>query len=158
LCNLLWAYAEIAGKSRRWADEIISTWDSVISGAEAEENDLEGPIGSVLLKGQCKKLHGISYDGRLGCLYVTEAGFLLDALMELRRDQRRENLTLPANAGGLTRRLKSSSFGKFTYLPCDTAGVPALKRTSNQRPIGFFVADDEMTLQGEADDSIVMAA
>ena len=158
LCNLLWAYAEIAGKSRRWAADIISTWDSVISGTEAEENDLEGPIWSVLLKDQCKKQHGISYDERLGCLYVTEAGLLLDALMELRRDQRRENLALPVNAAGLTQRLKSSSFGKFTYLPCDTAGVPALKRTSNQRPIGFFVADDEMTQQEEAEGSIVMAA
>jgi len=71
--------------------------------------------------------------------YVTESGTLLGFLRK--HDPR--DLTLPKNPAGLGRRLRSARFRVLKVLEEDSAPqLIQLRRTTNRRPIGFFIADD----------------
>jgi hypothetical protein len=137
LCDLLRAYADVAGKPEGWSEALIQEWNTVLLHGEPEEDDLEHPISRVL--NECVTdwpdnsltRESFVYQGVDGNLYVLTAQDLLTFLLKLNL----RNLRLP-NAQGLSRRLNSSKFESFTFLPTDT--VPEVKRTANRRPIGFF--------------------
>jgi hypothetical protein len=137
LCDLLRAFGEVAGKPEGWSEALIQEWNTVLVNGEPEEDDLEHPILRVLNECETEQLGPLSrqpffaYQGVNGSLYVTTAQDLLTFLQKLNL----RNLRLP-NAQGLSRRLNSSKFRSFTFLPTDT--VPEVKRSANRRPIGFF--------------------
>jgi hypothetical protein len=149
LAELLCAFAKIAGKHDAWAEQIIHEWERQLSqsGADTEaENDLEFPIKHAL-KQVCiappadnsVSFEKITFEGKLGTLFLTEAGTLL---VILKRYFPRD-LALPQNANGLGRRLRSARFRELKFLDNDpNPPLPQLKRTANKRPIGFFMADD----------------
>jgi hypothetical protein len=139
LCNLLRAFAKVSDRPTSWSEDIIAKWYAEIVGAEAEEDDLEHPLGRVLNESAMRfGQHTMKFEDKLGTLYVTTAAELLTLLQKLNL----RDLRLPKNAGGLTKRLNASSFQGFTYLKTDTAGISALERKSYRKPLGFFKTDD----------------
>jgi hypothetical protein len=140
LCDLLRAYGEIAGNPPDWAEGIIKDWNAALSAAEPDEDDLEHPILRVLddVDTGPPKL-AFTHNDAKGTLYVTEAFELLTAFQKLNL----RDLSLPKTAQGLSRRLRSCRFRSLTFLPTDTEGVAALKRTAHRKPIGFFRPDEE---------------
>jgi hypothetical protein len=137
LCGLLRAYGEITGKPQDWSEEIIERWDLQLRQREAEESELEYPIWSII-QSLAEEVGTAEWNGKSGRLYVTEAGALLERLQAVHCE------SLPKTPAGLTRRLKSSAFVRFTFLGTDTPGLPSLQRKSNRRPIGFFAPNDEL--------------
>jgi hypothetical protein len=146
LCNLLRAYADIAGKSEGWAETIIAVWERTLANAEPEDEELEHPLSRILfpdpnempdLRLQVEK--GVVHNDKQGTLCITECGVLLTMLQEQNgRDQR-----LPKTPTALSRRLRSARFRNFKFLDAESApGLPQLRRTAKSRPVGFFVEGD----------------
>jgi hypothetical protein len=48
LCDLLQAYAEIAGKPKGWSDGEVRAWGKALTSSEPEEDDLEHPLSRIL--------------------------------------------------------------------------------------------------------------
>lgn len=145
LCVLLLAYADVAGKSREWAEALIEAWNRTLTSQELEDNDLEQPLLRVFREHPNDLLQErVARDGREGTLFVTEAAHLLTLLQRLDIQE----LILQRNASGLGRRLRSSKFKAFELLDAESAPeYECLKRRSETRPIGFFVPDDRVTEQ-----------
>ena len=143
LCNLLWAYGDVAAKPQGWAEQIMATWNRVLGEHEENENELEEPLRAVFtstLLGLTREK--IKWHDRPGTLYITEAERLLSMLRELNR----RDLELPKNGRGLSRRLKSGKFKSLTVLHQENAPeIPALQRKPDTRPLGIFIADDAVT-------------
>jgi hypothetical protein len=142
LAELLCAYAKIAEKPKDWAQQIIAEWGRQVRqpSAEAEtEDDLEFPIKDTLNTCSLEGGEKIIFEGKSGTLFVTDSGALLATL----RQHCPRDVALPKNATGLGRRLRSARFWGFRFLDHDLAPkLTQLKRTTNRRPIGFFIADD----------------
>ncbi len=138
-CDLLRAFGEIAGKPPQWAEDLIAHWCGAIACTEEDDDELEHPILRVLddehnwTDTQIMESQ-FTYSGLAGKLYITEAAHLLTLLQKLNL----RDLKLPRNAQGLSRRLGSCKFRSLTFLPTDAKDVPAVKRTADKRPIGFF--------------------
>jgi hypothetical protein len=143
LCDLLWAFGDVAGKPQGWAEPIMGAWNRVLGEHDETENELEQPLRAALastLIGITREK--INWHGRPGTLYVTTASRLLAMLQELNR----RDLVLPKNAAGLSRRLRSSKFNSLAVLDDDNAPeIPALRRKGDARPVGIFIADDAVT-------------
>jgi hypothetical protein len=148
LCVLLQAYADVAGKSREWAEALIDAWNRTLTSQELEDNDLEQPLLRVFREYSESLYHErVTRDGRQGTLYVTEAAHCLTLLQRLEIPE----LILQKNASGLGRRLRSSKFQAFVLLDAESAPeYECLRRRSETRPIGFFVPADRVT----ADDRV----
>lgn len=142
LCDLLRAYAVVAGKPEEWAEDIIDVWNRVITDQanDGEESELEYPIRSMYEDSLGSHLvPKVTHQGRTGSLHVTECGALLKRLQELKLP-----LSLPKTPTGLAHRLRSSNFKSFVVLDEKNApDIPALKRTARKRPIGLFFPDDD---------------
>ncbi len=142
LCDLLRAYGEVVGMLDEWSETIIAGWVDSLAKKEPDENDFEYPIGRVIENyDRAPDMYSFtvqqfSYAGRKGKLYITQPQKLLTMLHGLNLRE----LRLP-NSSGLGRRLRSSQFEAFTFLPTDTPGIEGLKRVGSKRPIGFFVPD-----------------
>lgn len=146
LCDLLRAFAVLAGKPRGWAEEIIEGWNRSIAelATNGDDSELEYPIRSLFENAYDLHLTPrVTHEGRTGILYVTEWGALLTRLRSLKLPT-----PLPNNPGGLSRRLRGSTFNSFTVLDENNAPELAqLKRTANRRPIGIFIyCSDAVTL------------
>jgi hypothetical protein len=142
LCCLLRAYGVAAGKESCWAESIIEHWGRLLAETEVEEDSLERYICKLLRDTGANDpditVHAWPYKGRNGKLYVTTSSQLLTRLEGMNLPP---SMNLP-NAGGLGRRLKGT-FLHFKVLDeKDAPDIPALKRTKNRRPIGFWVEDD----------------
>jgi len=145
LCNLLWAYGEVAGKPQGWAEQTMGAWNEVLGQHEEAENELEEPLREVLTGGMfltgTKQLR-ICHNNRQGTLYITEA----ERLLAMLRGLNRRDLELPKNGQGLSRRLRSNKFRSLTVLhPENAPDIPALQRKPETRPLGIFIADDALT-------------
>jgi hypothetical protein len=145
LCNLLRAYGFVAGKPAEWAEEIIEMWSQILAReGEGEGDILEYAIDWLLRRWPSndrdfRVISGL-YGGKSGKFYVTECGPLLARL--LASDSPGKN-SVPPTPEGLSRRLRGMTSLKFKVLNEKTAPqIPFLKRTTNRRPIGFFVVDD----------------
>jgi hypothetical protein len=140
LAELLSAYGIVSGKEDGWAERIVAEWQNCLneSAVQADDEDeLESPIKLILYRDASPL--SIFVDGQSGKLYLTECGALL---AELRRMYYRD-LTVPKNAAGLGRRLRSARFRSMKFLDCELAPhIPQLRRTPTKRPIGFFMADE----------------
>ncbi|MEN6535758.1 MAG: hypothetical protein ABFD89_18990 [Bryobacteraceae bacterium] len=145
LCELLWAFGDVAGKPKGWADSLVQAWGEHLRAREQEEGDLEPLVRRLLEDSQLNSefpRHKITREGRPGTLFVTEAARLLNSLQ---RANPRE-YQLPKSAAGLTRRLRSDKARSFEFVDADSApDLIPLRRTGQRRPIGFFRADDDMT-------------
>lgn len=152
LCDLLRAYAEVGGKPEEWTEHIVTVWAATISKREPEEDELEHPIFRVLngedvLSMGDIRVETISLNGRTGKLYVTNCAVLLTGLQKLNLRDR----ALPKASNGLMRRLRSARFRTFSFLDWErNPDIPALKRESRFKPIGFFLPDDAMTFHADA--------
>ncbi|MGA8214320.1 MAG: hypothetical protein WB799_12060 [Candidatus Sulfotelmatobacter sp.] len=150
LAELLCAYGEVAGKPAGWADEIISGWGKALKGTGTGtelENELEYPLRRLLMEcplesnGAISVHPDVSHGNVRGTLYVSEVGALLDLL---RTKYPRGELSLPRNATGLGRRLRSAEFSGLSVLDEDRAPLLAqLRRTAHRRPIGLLLLDDD---------------
>ena len=81
----------------------------------------------------------VVHGGKQGELYITTCSSLLGHLQELNLRDR----SLPKNASGLSRRLKSAKFEQFSYLTEESApDVQQLRRKASVRYIGLFVQND----------------
>jgi hypothetical protein len=142
LAELLCAYGEIAQKPQGWSERIITEWGRKIGGRSADEetqDDLEFPIKSVLPIWSIASFEQITFEDKVGILYVTECENLLAGL----REHWQRDVPLPKNATGLGRRLRSARFRVLKFLDHELAPhLEQLNRTTNKRPIGFFIADD----------------
>ena len=145
LCGLVRAFGDLSGKPKEWSENLIQEWDRVLTHVEneEEEEDLEHPIHRLLGEHDREVDQFVDepfdYQGKAGRLYVTTASDLLTMLQKLRLP----NLPLPVNAQGLSRRLADSKFRAFTFLKTDTDGMRQLKRKAGNKPIGFFLPDDD---------------
>jgi len=151
LCNLLWAFGDVAGKPEGWAESIMAAWGRVLDEPDESENELEEPLHEVLRTNKIGVTHEpLSLQNRQGTLYITSAKRLLAMLRELER----RDLELPKNGQGLSRRLKSGKFRSLTILHQDNApDIPALQRKGDSRPLGIFIANDAVT----QDDAVLPA-
>jgi len=144
LCNLLRAYGDVTGRPRNWSDRIAAAWSSALSSKEPDENELEAPILQLTnqaLRGGEETVVSHCLGGVSGHIWITQCGELLTRLKTDNRDRK-----LPENATGLGRRLSSAKFKSFSFVNDETCpDVPKLRRTSRRRPIGFFLADDDMS-------------
>jgi len=144
LCNLLRAYEMVAGKPDGWSEQIIQSWDKLLTERDTEEDILEHPLQRVLRE-RAKDDPDlgsvlISYEGKTGTLYVADCGALLTKLQGLGLPDR---IAIPDTPGGLGKRLRTTDFRAFQVLDQERAPeIAILKRTHNRRPIGFFVEDD----------------
>ena len=160
LCDLLRAFGSVAGKPAGWAEKIIAAWDRIIPQAEAEEeeSEFEYHIREVLLdaSSQYVQKKPTKVRGREGMLYVVErCAFLLSEL------QKRPGLLamLPKNPKGFSNRLLSEKFRGFAVVrDTDAPEHKELKRRANCRPFGFFIPNDDMTVNDDAKVAIVIGA
>ena len=142
LCLLLMAYADVAGKSREWATDIINSWDRTLAERDSDETDLEQPLLRLfrdpVMTGDVRR-ERITHAGCCGTLYITEMGDLLTLLQRLNL----HDLALPKNASGLGRRLRSTNFQGLSILDEDS-GLDCLKRTRAIRPVGVFIPNADV--------------
>jgi hypothetical protein len=158
LCDLLRAFADVAGKPDGWAEQMIAAWDRIIrqrSDAE-DEDELEYQIREVLLCPFSQKVQRkqIEFRGREGTLYIVEhCAFLLSEV------KRSGLLNLPRNAKGFSNRLMSEKFRGFAVVrEGDAPEHKELKRRKDCRPIGFFIPSDDMTVNDDAKLATVIGA
>ncbi len=151
LCLLLLAYADVAGKSREWATEIIGGWDRTLADRDAEETDLEQPMLRLFRDSAITadmNQERVTHAGYTGNLYVTDMGYILTLLQQLNL----HDLALPKTPAGLGRRLWSTNFQGLSILGEDS-GLDCLKRNKVIRPVGVFIpdaADDAVTQDDRA--------
>jgi hypothetical protein len=157
LCDLLRAFGCVAGKPTEWAEEMIRDWDRIIRrpDADQEESELEYPIREILLgsdsflpQDDIRRRDKVKIQGREGALYIVhQCAFLLKKLQEqpaLRR-------SVPVTANGLSKRLSSERFCSLKVVKeMDAPEHKELKRTASRRPIGFFIPNDEVTVNDDA--------
>jgi hypothetical protein len=147
LCNLLWAFGDVAGKPEGWAESIMAAWDKVLGECDEPENELEQPMLEVFKRNRLAGRKPVTLNNQHGTLHITTARELLTMLRAL--EQR--DLQLPKNESGLSRRIKSGRFTSITVLDQDNApDMPELRRKGRLRPLGIFIADDEVTQDDEA--------
>jgi hypothetical protein len=144
LCNLLRAYSSVAGKPDEWSEDIIQSWDKLLSTQETDEDTLERPLLRIFRNltpdDPDIKTTNVCYSGKSGKLYITESGALLSRLQELNLP---ESIRLPRNATGLRRRLWTTNFISFQVLDEKRApDLDVLKRSAKRRLIGIFFSDD----------------
>jgi hypothetical protein len=97
----------------------------------------------------------VSYRGRQGTLYTTYCAYLLAEL------QKQPGLLprLPKNPNGFSSRLSSEKFSAFQVVREDDAPEhKELKRKAGCRPIGFFIPNDDVTVNDDAESLIVIGA
>jgi hypothetical protein len=163
LCDLLRAFGEVVGKPEGWAEQTIAAWDLIIrqrSDGEDETSELEFPIQQVLQgtffpQGGIQRKENVSYRDRQGTLYTTTCAYLLNEL------QKRPGLLarLPKNPNGLSNRLTSEKFNGFQVVrESDAPEHKELKRKAGCRPIGFFIPDDDVTVNDDAGTETVIGA
>src|SRR6266849_2417430 len=83
LAELLSAYAEIAGKPKDWAQQIIAEWGRQVNqpSADAETgDDLEYPIIDSVVICSLAEGENVTIEGKSGRLFVTETAALLASL------------------------------------------------------------------------------
>jgi hypothetical protein len=162
LCDLLRAFGDVAGKPEGWAEQMIAAWDRIIrqrSDGEEEESELEYHVRDVLVSAffhdnvQAKKT---KFRGQVGTLYiVSRCAFLLSEL------QKRPGLLalLPKNPNGLSNRLTSEKFRGFQVIrDGDAPEHKELKRKAGCRPIGFFIPNDDVTVNDDPQIETVIGA
>src|SRR5262249_24135087 len=155
LCRLLYAYAEVMGRSQQWCDSIIKVWREQLSG-EGEHEDANGSEIETLLEIVLEKsapeyqMEGgvfdimkpepYTFEGHRGKLYTFKTW---SQLLDKCALHNRLRITLPTDGEALGRRVRSDSrsFQRLRYLPTDTPGVEILKRKTSYGPFGFFVPD-----------------
>jgi hypothetical protein len=162
LCDLLRAFAEVAGKPDGWAEQMIAAWDRIIrqrSDGEEEESELEYHVRDVLLRAlpqDVPRKNQAKLGTRTGTLYiVNRCAFLLNEL------QKRPGLLvrLPRNPNGLSSRLTSEKFRGFQVLrDADAPEHKELKRKAGCRPIGFFIPNDDVTVNDDPEIATVIGA
>jgi hypothetical protein len=137
LCRLLYAFADVSGRTRSWADEIISGWNAYLAEPGDTDSEYEQPILRAIAAGRdVFEESTVQHNGRSGVLYVARSSEVLSLLQA----QHRADLALPKNASGLSKRLISDRFSAFEVLHEGNApDIEALKRTADRRVIGFFV-------------------
>ncbi len=147
IADLARAFGYVAGKPSSWAEDQIKEWSRIISNVEQEECDLEGPICTILSNAYSlmEVISGITFQGRKGTLYVTEANKLRESLLALKQN----GLEVPRSPGGLSSRLKSSKFVSFQFLHWEfesvkVSGIAEMVRKGRKKPIGFFIPDDDL--------------
>jgi hypothetical protein len=168
LARLLYAYATVSGRPMTWADEIISEWFKSLGAASAEPEDdvMETYVSQALelyeairaKKQNCaevspahdmlfraiQRVEAYPHKGKRGTLFITNATGLLNAL----RANNIGGKDLPKNATGLGKRLQSGGWTVLQVLTEDD-DKQLLRRTSGQRKIGIFQAD-EISEEGTA--------
>jgi len=147
---LLRAYGQVAGKSEDWADSIISVWATVLDKTDSDDGgELEDTLMWLLTSGKYSDVEthrGFQHNGSSGILYLTEATPLLNALRGAN-----SAMALPTTPQGLTQRIRGTRLTRCRFLDeRSSPEAPLLRRTAAKRPIGFFVADDEVTVPDEA--------
>jgi hypothetical protein len=161
LCDLLCAFGDVTGKPEGWAEQMIAAWDRIIrqrSDGEEEESELEYHVRDVLLSGthQDVQRKQAKFGTQTGTLYiVNRCAFLLSEL------QRHPGLLarLPKNPNGLSNRLASEKFRGFQVMrENDAPEHKELKRKAGCRPIGFFIPNDDVTVNDDAEKRIVIGA
>jgi hypothetical protein len=159
LCDLLRAFADVAGKPDAWAEQMIVAWDRIIrqrSDGDDEESELEYHICEVLLRPlpQDVQRKQIKFQGREGTLHVVaRCAFLLNEL------KRSGLLNLPRNPKGFSNRLLSERFRRFAVVrEADAPEHKELKRSATCRPVGFFIPGDDMTVNDDAKLATVIGA
>jgi hypothetical protein len=159
LCDLLRAFADVAGKPDAWAEQMIAAWDRIIrqkSDGEDEESELEYHIREVLLRSlpQDVQRKPIKFQGREGTLYIVESCAFL--LTELKRPGL---MTLPKNPKGFSNRLSSERFRGFAVVrEADAPEHKELKRSAACKPVGFFIPSDDVTVNDDAKLATVIGA
>ncbi|HZY74557.1 MAG TPA: hypothetical protein VFE22_15720 [Edaphobacter sp.] len=140
LADLLRAYADIAGKPTGWAEDVIQAWAANIKPHEPEESELEQPLLRLTQEARDDfDIQNLSWSGREGELFVTDATRLLSALQRLSIP----HLSIPRTSVGLGHRLRSDSFQAIQVLDERTApNVEPLRRQGRRRLIGLFVPND----------------
>jgi hypothetical protein len=161
LCDLLRAFGEVAGKPDGWAEQMIAAWDRIIrqrSDGEDEESELEYHVREILLRATPQDVQRkmTKLRGRSGTLFiVSRCAFLLSEL------QRRPGplALLPKNPNGLSNRLSSEKFQGFVVVrESDAPEHKELKRKAGCRPIGFFIPNDDVTVNDDDKKLIVIGA
>jgi hypothetical protein len=162
LCDLLRAFGDVAGKPEGWAEQTIAAWDRIIrqrSEGEDETSELEFHIQRILrgafLPQDIQRKDNVSYRGRQGTLYTTYCAYLLAEL------QKQPGLLprLPKNPNGFSSRLSSEKFSAFQVVREDDAPEhKELKRKAGCRPLGFFIPNDDVTVNDDAESLIVIGA
>lgn len=161
LCDLLRAFGDVADKPEGWAEQMIVAWDRIIrqrSDGEEEESELEYHVRDVLLRAthQDVQRKQTKLGTRTGTLYiVNRCAFLLSEL------QRHPGLLtrLPKNPNGLSNRLASEKFRGFQVVrENDAPEHKELKRKAGCRPIGFFIPNDDVTINDDPEIATVIGA
>ncbi len=163
LCELLRAFADVAGKPDDWAESLIAAWDRIIrqrEDGEDEGSELEYHVRDVVISASAfnpnVQLKQIKLRGRAGTLYIVKGcAFLLSEL------QKRPGLfgLLPKNPNGFSNRLKSEKFRSFEVLrENDALELKDLKRRAGYKPIGFFMPSDEVTVNDDPQIETVIGA
>ena len=159
LCDLLRAYAHVAGKPVGWSEDIISAWDRILRQREAEEDELEHPILRVFRECYVSEWGWndvpIIFQEQRGRLLYGSCSPLLAALQRLNLRE----CKLPRTAEALGRRLRSGRFRAFRILDEESAPELAmLKRTAQKRgAVGIFFPDDSVTVAPAASAPAVIA-
>src|SRR5262249_41639623 len=84
LCNLLRAFGDVASKPPYWAEEIIQEWNNTLAAREADDSELEHPLGRVLTENKAQfKQQSLTHAGVNGTLYVSETDHVLTMLQDL---------------------------------------------------------------------------
>jgi len=150
LCDLLRAYAVVAGTAEEWAEGMIGDWDRTIRGCEdnqEETSPLEYPIRQLLDQSgptpnfEFRAFRDLEHRNRPGTLYVIPG---VDVLLHKLRSQPALHSVLPTIPQGFGRRLKSERFRAFEVIREEDAPQfrEHLKRRAALRPFGIFIPDD----------------
>lgn len=146
------AYADVSGKPEGWAEEALKAMDTKIKGIEKPADELDSIIKNQLDKWysttdleltrmRCTVYEDREYRGKKGRLYVTTAQDLLNSLKESNSFFRSSYGT--SNETSLGKRLKSTRFESFVYIPSQERGkepeIEEVRRKGDRRPIAFFI-------------------
>jgi hypothetical protein len=150
LCNLLRAFARVAGKPEQWAEDIIAVWCAQLSrdSDDQDEDELEPLVRQLLNDAEAASetitpweimiREDFQWKEKTGTLFVFSNDMLFSDLDKLNHNR----LRLPKTPAALGRRLRSAKFRSITVLDEKKAPqTPELKRTKEQRFIGLFRPD-----------------
>jgi hypothetical protein len=141
LCLLLYAYADVTGRTRQWCNSIIKVWREQFEGHNEAKNEseIETLIEMVLDESDLAcAAPAFTHEGRLGKL------FIFPSWTDLLQRCAKHNvlrIDLPKTGEGLSSRIRSDSksFRHIAFLPTDS--TEELKRKNSFRPFGFFVPE-----------------